>query len=423
MKQCQKCGCVNDNVNKFCRNCGADFSLFTGALELPKVKLVRSQPVPGVILAPQKKADEPEPEEQMPLPAETEEAEETEEYDDFFDIDSLVIPTEEPAVFGGSDTHSGIPPHITPPSLDLDIDDEDEGDDVSREFSQKLAPNLTEQTRIPMDGEFLDYDPMEEAISVHDGKGQDRLYAREENYPSEKRRSSHPVINNLKNVWGGGVMLTANIVFTLWILLVPAAGLLNVLKNTLFNSKYDTWQNVAFVIVPFIPIVILLIGLWMIYASAVTRKRNYMSTKGVSVARIGLAAMLAEELIFICLFVFALGTDSSSNGFSFELVRSSIESIIEKDPPYTALIAGLAASLLIVIFVQIVCSFGVLRAIRKVARTGQPQKGCSVFFIVISIINGLGSLSGGPLGVALILYAVVAILHRVRIGKPHKKHK
>lgn len=234
----------------------------------------------------------------------------------------------------------------------------------------------------------------------------------------QSRLSTHPVIDALRHVWGGGVMLAANICMSFAV----AAALLSLLLPftiiLLTDDGAAAPDRIFIISVEFLSLLIsalLIAGIWRLWYCACDRRKNWFATGGVTLVRSSLVMFTV-----VC----ALGTLFSA-GYLGSLVFDGIG----KTSGLYTLYGGadvrttakvLAASTWGIVFSAL--TMRALGAIRKVARTGKSASGVSIAFIVMCFASAVAVAVFSPaLSAALVLYGICAVFHRVKVGGKNKK--
>lgn len=282
-----------------------------------------------------------------------------------------------------------------------------------KSYSHILSDAIAESGRPGV--AFIDFDTSDAPVPApkqHVGSDGEKSAA------GQSRLSTHPVIDALRHVWGGGVMLAANICMSFAV----AAALLSLLMPftiILLTDDGSAAPDRIFIIsVEFLSLLIsalLLAGIWRLWYCACDRRKNWFATGGVTLVRSALVMFTV-----VC----ALGTLFSA-GYLGSLVFDGTG----KTSDLYALYGGadvrttakvLAASTWGIVFSAL--TMRALGAIRKVARTGKSACGVSIAFIVMCFASAVAVAVFSPaLSAALVLYGICAVFHRVKVGGKNKK--
>lgn len=220
-------------------------------------------------------------------------------------------------------------------------------------------------------------------------------------------RSTHPVINAVKNKGASVMFLVAVIAFS-------AAGLfgfLNSISGTsgIFGYLYrlvsmldmeDFIGDIYFAangvsvfsaVIGMIPTILLGVGMWMTYASAANRRESGMKTAGLTIIKV----ISIINLVFMCIvlaiaeIILLIAVVNVSNSFfgTSEVVGLLIGAMI-------GVLIGM--TLMILYYVKLVKT---INTMKMTITTGTPSDNVSAYVAVIAIIGGvLSAFSALPIG-------------------------
>ncbi len=295
MKTCEKCGCINDSINNYCRNCGSPF--------------ISVEQKPALDSEAEKPKDTEEPKEEISLP----------------ELD--------PGLFKKESEDGRAAAETTP------------------------EPPITDPKPV------IDFDF---------GGGEEEVEEKTDNVPSdEKLYSTHPIIHILKKTGASGTYLTFCILFSAFY-----ASVLYLLPGR--NPNADAKGSVLTLFYVFIlPMTLMLTGFWMHFAASSDRKRNWLSTGGLSLVRAGCII----NIVICSLLCLVMSSASMQNLFYFGYYSAV---------PYDGIIATVITAVLILAvsaLLIIYFSFAVaaVSRLKKCAATGAPAK-LPTFIIVMNYI-------------------------------------
>ncbi|MCI8332164.1 MAG: hypothetical protein HFE78_05010 [Clostridiales bacterium] len=336
MKNCAHCGCVNDSINRYCRNCGVRFA---EEIQTPPAdrQVPEKESLPKAaetdFLRPRVSDGEP-----IPAPN-REEAQPT------------VIPSTS-VVQDASTNHDG---NRVRPLIDFDFMDQNE---PAGEEPVELAPfpfsRNPEQTN--------------ETIQT-------------------LRKNGRSVCTLLfclfftvylvLSVWSAADFFTSYEVNLLMMEDAQSGPVLerNVLAGVLLSAQ----------VLRFIPGLLTMIGMWLFYGACLNRRRPFVKTSGLAVVFSGAVVQICS-LVLGALLVLAGGL----------LAGARIAGYIETEGELASLLTfltlfGFAVTVVVVLGI-VYCAklIGLIRRVRRTSATGEADAGISVFIIVMNFLSVLG---------------------------------
>ncbi|MBQ9375823.1 MAG: zinc ribbon domain-containing protein [Ruminococcus sp.] len=168
-----------------------------------------------------------------------------------------------------------------------------------------------------------------------------------------------------------------------------------------------------------IPAIIMCIGMWLVYGSALNRQTPYVKTTGLTMVNVILKIDFIFTLIILSLLeiLLLIGTIITSN--------YSSNSPYSYDSMYLGITIGLILSFFLIAGIIVFLVFYYVKAIKTVnsikysAQTGLPCDKISMFVAVISIITGafdIISILSTPFNIVTILQALCSATAAITFG-------
>lgn len=332
MKSCKNCGCVNDSINRYCRNCGAPFDVAVNAV-------TESAPDEGETPAAQKPAPDAA--------------------DPFFCLtDTVTDPvsedTSEPEDETGSAVVSGT------------LDTADLVSVIDRQVAEQTARK-----------QFIDFDLSPEVEEIEEAE-----------QVKDERYSTHPVIHTAKRACCSPVFLAYCIVSTLTLVLRGAGAfshtaisdISTVFETAFYAAGFSfgkgiyTLLSVGLSCASLLPAVLILAGMWVLFRAGRDRKRNHLATGGLSAVSAGCIVNIVY-LSVLCAFSLPMLPVGISAYFS-QPESAVLGSVLLFGAVLAFAVGG------IVYFSFCLASAG---KIKRTARTGESRYRLSLFVVVCNL--------------------------------------
>lgn len=399
MKICDQCGCVNDSVNRYCRNCGACFEKekeikkdpggetsketesakkVNGGSPLPAWLVGEQESLPdenngkNAAFSPAQPEELPQPNTDLSLPTEPDAQKDmtaTAE-DEAIESFSQDITSAGPAAGGAFQGLASKEPAYAPVSLtDESAQPAETGSLSGQGQGQAEKPFI--------DFDFMEGEPAPAPVAVPAATaGAEKIY------------STHPVIHALKKCGASGWTLAFCLFFTGYILLTFLSNLwyaddqLKALSNFLSTGQDQAVSKTFYAVLLAALCVRLLLsgltgaGMWSFYACCANRKRNYVKTGGLSlVSAVAVVDLFLTGIGFllmvgVCIYVSAfLGALTSSYpGWLTAVIVMGLVAYV------------LFTALALLYYAKVIRTNG---RIRKTSRTGNADSKISVYIVVI----------------------------------------
>lgn len=334
MKSCKKCGCVNDSINRYCRNCGAPFEESAPAPEKPEC-------APDEAALPT--AEKPAPDAADPFFCLT-------------DIGSEPVngDVEAPASHEGGGAVSGT------------LDTADLVSVIDRQMAIGAAG-----------GQFIDFD-----LSPKTDEIEERVQVKDTRY------STHPVIHAAKRACCSPVFLAYCILSTV-ILILRGVGMFSrtalgdistVFEMTFSGSGFSlsngvyTLMSVGVSCASLLPAVLILAGMWALFCAGRDRTRNHLATGGLSLVSAGCIVNIVYLSVICALTLLVIPVGLSV--YYAQPDSATLGSVMFFGVMLAAAVTG------IVYFSFCLASAG---RIRRTARTGEAHYRLSLFVVVCNL--------------------------------------
>lgn len=224
--------------------------------------------------------------------------------------------------------------------------------------------------------------------------------------PVRPEGSVHPVLGAVKTMGSSAMVLVAIIAFSL-------AGLLSLISVIQGASSYLValnllseldiginlsvegwrWATTAIMVIGMIPTVLMILGMWMTYASAANRREPGMKTAGLTLIKVVVIinavcmGIVLGLLLLACIIAMSAGSNMRYSGY----YGYSGYSTMRTGETFLMIMTAVLVAVMVLAIVYYVKIVSTINTMKRTITTGVPSDRVSAFAAVMAIIGGVFS--------------------------------